>query len=131
MVAVALKSIHGFFFGGSSCSDDLGDKPVNASVYVVSHHGAIVMGQLMISYREKNGKAWNYVRPLPSIAPFLSMSPKEMALTSVFVSTDFQTRSPRIAQILPTLFAPVTHSYDIQQFQIRGSTSAGSMIEGL
>jgi nucleoside-diphosphate-sugar epimerase len=34
------------------------------------------MGQLMTSYREKDDKAWNYVRPLPSIAPFLSMSPQ-------------------------------------------------------
>jgi nucleoside-diphosphate-sugar epimerase len=34
------------------------------------------MGQLMTSYRDSDDKAWNYVRPLPSIAPFLLMSPQ-------------------------------------------------------
>jgi acyl carrier protein len=34
------------------------------------------MGQLMTSYREECDKAWNYVRPLPSVAPFLFMSPQ-------------------------------------------------------
>lgn len=29
-------------FGGSSCPDDLGDKLVNAGVYLVSHYGALV-----------------------------------------------------------------------------------------
>lgn len=34
------------------------------------------MGQLMTSYREDDDKAWNYVRPMPSVAPFLLMSPQ-------------------------------------------------------
>lgn len=34
------------------------------------------MGQLMTSYREQGDKAWNYVRPLPSVAPYLHMSPQ-------------------------------------------------------
>lgn len=35
------------------------------------------MGQLMTSFREDGDKAWNYVRPLPAIAPYLSMEPQE------------------------------------------------------
>jgi thioester reductase-like protein len=34
------------------------------------------MGQLMTSYRDQDDKAWNYLRPLPSVAPFLLMSPQ-------------------------------------------------------
>lgn len=34
------------------------------------------MGQLMTSFRDPGDLAWNYVRPLPSIAPFLLMSPQ-------------------------------------------------------
>lgn len=34
------------------------------------------MGQLMTSYRDPGDAAWNYVRPLPSITPFLLMSPQ-------------------------------------------------------
>ncbi|TVY93810.1 Adenylate-forming reductase [Lachnellula willkommii] len=63
-------------FGGSSCPDDLGDKLVNAGVYIVSHYGATEMGQLMTSYRDQDDKAWNFLRPLPSIARFLQMAPQ-------------------------------------------------------
>ncbi|KAH6670393.1 putative NRPS-like enzyme [Halenospora varia] len=72
----ALQKCELVLFGGSSCPDDLGNKLVDAGVYVVSHYGATEMGQLMTSYREKDDKAWNYVRPLPAVAPFLSMSPQ-------------------------------------------------------
>ena len=33
------------------------------------------MGQLMTSFREPNDKAWNYMRPLASVKPFLKMVP--------------------------------------------------------
>lgn len=36
----ALRKCKLVLFGGSSCPDDLGDKLVNAGVYVVSHYGA-------------------------------------------------------------------------------------------
>jgi acyl-coenzyme A synthetase/AMP-(fatty) acid ligase len=36
-------------YGGSSCPDELGDKLVNAGVYVVGHYGATEMGQLVSS----------------------------------------------------------------------------------
>ncbi|TVY83631.1 Non-canonical non-ribosomal peptide synthetase FUB8 [Lachnellula suecica] len=72
----ALRKCKLVLFGGSSCPDDLGDKLVDAGVYLVSHYGATEMGQLMTSYRDQDDKAWNYVRPLASIAPYLRMSPQ-------------------------------------------------------
>lgn len=34
------------------------------------------MGQLMTSFRPKEDKAWNYVRPFPDVAPFLYFAPR-------------------------------------------------------
>ncbi|KAI0890390.1 L-aminoadipate-semialdehyde dehydrogenase [Annulohypoxylon maeteangense] len=62
-------------FGGSSCPDDLGDKVVNSGVYLVGHYGATEVGQLMTSFRDKEDKAWNYVRPFPKVAPYLHFEP--------------------------------------------------------
>ena len=58
-------------FGGSSCPDDLGDQLVNAGVRLISHYGATELGQLMTSARPQEDKAWNYLRPLESVEPFL------------------------------------------------------------
>ncbi|KAI0600274.1 hypothetical protein F4775DRAFT_599390 [Biscogniauxia sp. FL1348] len=62
-------------FGGSSCPDELGDRLVRAGVYIVGHYGATEMGQLMTSFREKDDKAWNYMRPFPKVAPYLRFVP--------------------------------------------------------
>ncbi|KAI1637946.1 hypothetical protein F4809DRAFT_602441 [Biscogniauxia mediterranea] len=62
-------------FGGSSCPDELGDRLVQAGVYIVGHYGATEMGQLMTSFREKDDKAWNYMRPFPKVAPYLRFVP--------------------------------------------------------
>ncbi|KAI1088447.1 L-aminoadipate-semialdehyde dehydrogenase [Rostrohypoxylon terebratum] len=70
-----LKRCKLVLFGGSSCPDDLGDRLVNAGVYLVSHYGATEMGQLMTSFRDKEDKAWNYVRPFPKVAPYLRFEP--------------------------------------------------------
>ncbi|OKL61788.1 hypothetical protein UA08_02211 [Talaromyces atroroseus] len=59
-------------FGGSSCPDTLGDLLVNAGVRLISHYGATELGQLMTSARPREDKAWNYLRPLPAVDPFLS-----------------------------------------------------------
>ncbi|KUJ18380.1 acetyl-CoA synthetase-like protein [Mollisia scopiformis] len=61
-------------FGGSSCPDDLGDRLVEAGVYLVGHYGATEIGQLMTSFRPIEDKAWNYVRPLPASAPYMLMT---------------------------------------------------------
>ncbi|KAI0378792.1 L-aminoadipate-semialdehyde dehydrogenase [Hypomontagnella monticulosa] len=83
-VKVLAESEHGIdlmrrcklvLFGGSSCPDELGDKLVEAGVYLVGHYGATEMGQLMTSFREKEDKAWNYVRPFPKVAPYLRFEP--------------------------------------------------------
>ena len=34
------------------------------------------MGQLMTSFRPRDDKAWNYVRPLPATNPFIRMAPR-------------------------------------------------------
>ncbi|KAI5866988.1 L-aminoadipate-semialdehyde dehydrogenase [Durotheca rogersii] len=62
-------------FGGSGCPDELGDRLVKAGVYLVSHYGATEMGQLMISFRNEDDKEWNYLRPLPKVAPYLRFVP--------------------------------------------------------
>ncbi|PYI12331.1 putative NRPS-like enzyme [Aspergillus sclerotiicarbonarius CBS 121057] len=64
-------------FGGSSCPDDLGDQLVNAGVRLISHYGATELGQLMTSARPQEDKAWNYLRPLEAIEPFLKWKPLE------------------------------------------------------
>lgn len=58
-------------FGGSSCPDALGDLLVNAGVRLISHYGATELGQLMTSARAREDKAWNYLRPLEAVKPFL------------------------------------------------------------
>ena len=63
-------------FGGSSCPDDLGDKLVNAGVYLIAHYGATEIGQLMTSYRPTGDKAWNYVRPSEAAKPYIHFSPR-------------------------------------------------------
>ncbi|KAI1142954.1 L-aminoadipate-semialdehyde dehydrogenase [Hypoxylon sp. FL0543] len=62
-------------FGGSSCPDELGNKLVDAGVYLVGHYGATEMGQLMTSFRDKEDKVWNYLRPFPKVAPYLRFEP--------------------------------------------------------
>ncbi|KAK7546784.1 hypothetical protein IWX49DRAFT_566463 [Phyllosticta citricarpa] len=71
----ALRKCKLVLFGGSSCPDELGDKLVNAGVYLVGHYGATEMGQLMTSLRDPADKSWNYVRPLPKVKPFLRFVP--------------------------------------------------------
>ncbi|KAH8880847.1 acetyl-CoA synthetase-like protein [Thozetella sp. PMI_491] len=62
-------------FGGSSCPDDLGDLLVREGVCLVGHYGQTEMGQLMISKRPPGDKAWNYMRPVQGIKPFLHFEP--------------------------------------------------------
>ncbi|KAK8196824.1 hypothetical protein IWZ00DRAFT_183202 [Phyllosticta capitalensis] len=71
----ALRKCKLVLFGGSSCPDELGDKLVNAGVYLVGHYGATEMGQLMTSLRDPEDKSWNYVRPLPKVKPYLRFVP--------------------------------------------------------
>ncbi|KAK9473258.1 uncharacterized protein V1510DRAFT_364071 [Dipodascopsis tothii] len=60
-------------FGGSSCPDDLGNRLVDAGVYLIGHYGSTEVGQLMTSYREQEDKNWNYLRVSESVKPFLLM----------------------------------------------------------
>ncbi|KAK7204879.1 hypothetical protein BZA70DRAFT_280239 [Myxozyma melibiosi] len=49
-------------YGGSSCPDELGDRLVDAGVYLCGHYGSTETGQLLTSLRPKGDKAWNYLR---------------------------------------------------------------------
>ncbi|KAL2012020.1 hypothetical protein VTN00DRAFT_4738 [Thermoascus crustaceus] len=58
-------------FGGSACPDSLGDKLVANGVNLVSHYGATETGQLMTSFRPREDKGWDYLRPSDSVKPYL------------------------------------------------------------
>ncbi|PWY88879.1 acetyl-CoA synthetase-like protein [Aspergillus sclerotioniger CBS 115572] len=59
-------------FGGSACPKPIGDKLVQNGVRLVSHYGTTETGQLMTSFRERDDLDWDYVRPSPSVLPYLS-----------------------------------------------------------
>ncbi|OOF95586.1 hypothetical protein ASPCADRAFT_507410 [Aspergillus carbonarius ITEM 5010] len=58
-------------FGGSACPKPIGDKLVQNGVRLVSHYGTTETGQLMTSFRERDDLDWDYVRPGPSLLPYL------------------------------------------------------------
>ncbi|KAE8148866.1 hypothetical protein BDV25DRAFT_141355 [Aspergillus avenaceus] len=58
-------------FGGSSCPKPIGDKLVQNGVRLVSHYGTTETGQLMTSFRDRSDLDWDYVRPGPSLLPFI------------------------------------------------------------
>ncbi|KAJ5156597.1 hypothetical protein N7492_009400 [Penicillium capsulatum] len=58
-------------FGGSSCPKPIGDTLVQNGVRLVSHYGTTETGQLMTSFRDRDDLDWDYVRPGPSLLPYL------------------------------------------------------------
>ncbi|KAL2814280.1 hypothetical protein BJX63DRAFT_392630 [Aspergillus granulosus] len=58
-------------FGGSSCPKPIGDKLAQNGVRLVSHYGTTETGQLMTSFRERSDLDWDYVRPGPSLLPYV------------------------------------------------------------
>lgn len=58
-------------FGGSSCPKPIGDTLVQNGVRLVSHYGTTETGQLMTSFRDRTDLDWDYVRPGPSLLPYL------------------------------------------------------------
>lgn len=58
-------------FGGSSCPKPIGDTLVQNGVRLVSHYGTTETGQLMTSFRDRADLDWDYVRPGPSLLPYL------------------------------------------------------------
>ncbi|KAL4867350.1 hypothetical protein BDV12DRAFT_209938 [Aspergillus spectabilis] len=58
-------------FGGSSCPKPIGDKLAQNGVRLVSHYGTTETGQLMTSFRERSDLDWDYVRPSPSLLPYV------------------------------------------------------------
>ncbi|OGM48883.1 NRPS-like enzyme [Aspergillus bombycis] len=58
-------------FGGSSCPKPIGDTLVQNGTLLVSHYGTTETGQLMTSFRERSDLDWDYVRPGPSLLPYI------------------------------------------------------------
>lgn len=58
-------------FGGSSCPKPIGDTLVQNGVRLVSHYGTTETGQLMTSFRDRSDLDWDYVRPGPTLLPYL------------------------------------------------------------
>lgn len=58
-------------FGGSACPDALGDKLVEAGVFLMSHWGSTETGQLMTSMRPREDKDWDYFRPTEQVQKYL------------------------------------------------------------
>ncbi|KAI1408863.1 L-aminoadipate-semialdehyde dehydrogenase [Hypoxylon sp. FL1857] len=87
-----LRQCNLVLFGGSSCPDDLGDRLVNAGVYLVGHYGATEMGQLMTSFRDREDKSWNYLRPFPKVAPYLRFEPIGEGLYELIVLDGLPTK---------------------------------------
>lgn len=58
-------------FGGSSCPKPIGDKLAQNGVRLVSHYGTTETGQLMTSFRERSDIDWDYVRPGPTLLPYI------------------------------------------------------------
>ncbi|RAL12493.1 acetyl-CoA synthetase-like protein [Aspergillus homomorphus CBS 101889] len=58
-------------FGGSACPKPIGDKLVQSGVRLISHYGTTETGQLMTSFREREDPDWDYVRPGPTLLPYI------------------------------------------------------------
>ncbi|KAI9369802.1 hypothetical protein BJX61DRAFT_545228 [Aspergillus egyptiacus] len=67
----ALSRLELVMFGGSSCPKPIGDKLAQNGVRLVSHYGTTETGQLMTSFRERSDLDWDYVRPGPSLLPYI------------------------------------------------------------
>ncbi|CAG8107562.1 unnamed protein product [Penicillium olsonii] len=67
----ALSRLELVMFGGSSCPKPIGDTLVQNGVRLVSHYGTTETGQLMTSFRDRSDLDWDYVRPGPSLLPYL------------------------------------------------------------
>lgn len=66
-----LASLELVMFGGSACPKLIGDKLTDQGVRLVSHYGTTETGQLMTSFRDRDDKDWDYVRPPPDLVPYL------------------------------------------------------------
>jgi acyl-CoA synthetase (AMP-forming)/AMP-acid ligase II len=66
-----LANLEIVMFGGSPCPKPIGDKLVKNGVFLVSHYGSTETGQLMTSFRPREDKDWDYVRPSAALKPLL------------------------------------------------------------
>ncbi|KAF2846669.1 acetyl-CoA synthetase-like protein [Plenodomus tracheiphilus IPT5] len=69
----ALAKVNFVIFAGSACPDDLGDKLVRQGVNLNANYGATETSRLMTSARPAGDLAWNYLRILPQVQPYVLM----------------------------------------------------------
>ncbi|KAE8366965.1 hypothetical protein BDV27DRAFT_170377 [Aspergillus caelatus] len=67
----ALAQFRAVMFGGSACPDSLGNLLVENDVNLISHYGSTETGQLMTSFRPKEDKEWDYLRPSEVVKKYL------------------------------------------------------------
>ncbi|KNG85006.1 NRPS-like enzyme [Aspergillus nomiae NRRL 13137] len=67
----ALAQFKAVMFGGSACPDSLGNLLVENNVNLISHYGSTETGQLMTSFRPRDDKEWDYLRPSEVVKKFL------------------------------------------------------------
>ncbi|MCJ1287039.1 hypothetical protein MMC26_006386 [Xylographa opegraphella] len=61
---------------GSQCPDELGELLTEAGVHLGCMYGSTETAQVFTSLkRPRCDKAWNYLRPVPHVAPFILMKP--------------------------------------------------------
>ncbi|KAI1312029.1 putative NRPS-like enzyme [Xylaria venustula] len=77
--ADGIEAIRGCRFvssGGSKLPDELGDLLTAAGVHVGMNFGSTEAGLILSSaYRPREDKAWNYLRPPPHAAPYVTFKP--------------------------------------------------------
>ncbi|KAB8234987.1 putative NRPS-like enzyme [Aspergillus alliaceus] len=67
----ALARFRAVMFGGSTCPDSLGNLLVANDVNLISHYGSTETGQLMTSFRPREDKEWDYLRPSDTVKKYL------------------------------------------------------------
>ncbi|KAE8377409.1 acetyl-CoA synthetase-like protein [Aspergillus bertholletiae] len=67
----ALVQFKAVMFGGSACPDSLGNLLVENNVNLISHYGSTETGQLMTSFRPREDKGWDYLRPSEAVKKYL------------------------------------------------------------
>ncbi|KJK63632.1 Male sterility protein [Aspergillus parasiticus SU-1] len=67
----ALAQFKAVMFGGSACPDSLGNLLVENNVNLISHYGSTETGQLMTSFRPREDKEWDYLRPSEAVKKYL------------------------------------------------------------
>lgn len=89
----ALKQCKLVWYGGSSCPDGIGDMLNSNGVKMISDYGLSECGPLMSTDRPDGDEAWNYLRPLPHVKPFLKWEERDGGLFELICLKDLPMRN--------------------------------------